>query len=335
MRLALKEYSSPFFIYIILTQRCNYHCQFCIRKNLDKEDDIDKELALSMLFYLAKFIPDATIILTGGEPFLYNGIYDILQESIKIFPRVVITTNGSFTDKDVNILKRYLNQNLFLQISLDGSQEYHDKARGTNAFSSAINNLHKLLEYSSHISISTTVNNNNIENVIKLGEFLNHVSFAAWKISQEQVQHPTKNNIIEPIKWNTFVDRIIEISSHKLIISKSFDFNIFDKSIQKAGKKIDGIINNCGFGKNKLYITPEFNVLPCSCLDIKAGNILTDKFTTIMKNICDLSRFIIPENSVCFHCKYQQICHCGCPGYSYKVFHRFGMGDIRCPLIRV
>jgi MoaA/NifB/PqqE/SkfB family radical SAM enzyme len=70
-----------------------------------------------------------TIYISGGEPFLYSELPDVLSVAA-IVPclQVVIATNGTFIGKDEAILlKRY---GVSAQVSMDGPEIFHDAFRG-------------------------------------------------------------------------------------------------------------------------------------------------------------------------------------------------------------
>ena len=156
-------------IYFIITQRCNYQCPFCIRDNLDGKDvEINVEHAKDALSMLSESYANSALIITGGEPLLHPYWDDIIHFATLRFPIVSISTNGSFSSNTALALIKYLQNNLNLQMSLDGTKDVHDSIRGNGAYNKVIENLSLLKNYSSHISISTTVGVRNIYDVPNL-----------------------------------------------------------------------------------------------------------------------------------------------------------------------
>lgn len=321
-------------IYYILTESCNCSCEFCIRQNMQIEKHMELTQALFYLNKLNDFYKDSSIVLTGGEPFLYPNIECIISESLKLFRNVAITTNGSFSKKNADMLKTYLARGLKIQFSIDGTKDVHNKIRGKDAYEKLINNISYLSKYSQSFSISTTVTKGNIENILFLAKELNKVPFKFWKVSQEQLTDPCIDKLIDNSLWNSMVDKLVVISRRPVIVSKYFDFQLFDKFRDFAEQHERDIVRNCGFGLRKLYVSPNFDISPCSCTDIIVGNLNQNDLKTIYKRLNSLSDFSIKEDSACIKCKYLNLCHGGCPGYSLKVFGEFGKGDIRCPYVK-
>ena len=112
--------------------------------------------------------PDALITLTGGEPTMHPDFKSILEFSSYLFDKVCLTTNGSFDKETAMFLEEYMHRNLFVQISLDGTKDFHNRLRGENAFERAEANIELFSEVWRHLSISTTVSRDGLKNVEEL-----------------------------------------------------------------------------------------------------------------------------------------------------------------------
>ena len=323
-------------VYFIITERWNYHCPFCIRKNLDKTG---QEVSLESFRYVSKMIqerfPDSFLVLTGGETHIHSSFVPIVKIAASFYKTVVITTNGSIPEKYLIELLPLLRKNVFIQLSLDGPEEIHDALRGKGAFKKCLLCMDALRQVSDHLIVSSTVTFSSLDSFSILAKELNSYSFKYLKISPEQVENPLSDKIIPSEVWNGFVDTILPLCHYHVRIKKLFDFSIMDRylaSKQDVDKK--HFTFNCGFGKAKFYITPTLDVLPCSCLGEVVGNLLTDSFDCIIDRLNKIGEITPDTYSQCYSCKYSSICNGGCPGYSKKVFGKYNMGDIRCPLIR-
>lgn len=319
-------------IYFIITSRCNLHCSFCIRKNLSKYDDIMIEDAMSVIDKLSHDFPLSNLIITGGEPTLHNNFFEIVEYACNRFSKVIINSNGMFSKDTSDGLKKYLQANLYIQFSLDGSELIHDSLRGLGSFKHVLFMIDSFRDFASHVFISTTVGKNNIENVLLLPNILQNIKFKCWKVSQEQVEYPTLKNVIDSSYWNSFVDSLLEKCCFRVSIKKMFDFKLFDKFMEKH-EIYEECIRNCGIGNYKMYITPTQDILGCSCMPFVYGNFKHDTIDTIRVRLKS-AQVKVPEDSPCYRCKYKILCNSGCPGYSYKLFGKSGMGDLRCPVIK-
>lgn len=321
-------------IYFVLTELCNLSCPSCIRNNISNTKGEFHILNLDTIISFVRQIHANSIVITGGEPFLYDEWELVLSKCLEEVKNICICTNGMLSDEVIEKLEPFLAHGVKLQISIDGDEVGDARMRGNKHFVNAINIIKKLKRFSDSIVISTTVDKRNVQGVLRLIEILNSLNFSYWKVSWVQSLHPQIDKYaLNYQEWNNFVDMILPMCYFRVHISKLFDFNIFDK--YKKEPFTESITKNCGAGKNKLYIFPNGDVYPCSCVkDWKLGNVYMDQFDSICSKLSTQTQITIPLDSICYKCKYVNICNSGCPGYSYKVFGKIGYGDIRCPFVK-
>lgn len=322
------------FAYFIITDDCNYRCDFCIRKNLEKDNlrFMDVERFHCAVEKVENTFGKISIVITGGEPFMHPNWKEFLVMASNMCKSVIITSNGSFTKETANTLIPYLKKNVYLQMSLDGSKEIHDTLRGRNAYEKLISNLKYMECVSSHIVISTTVSYNNFNDILNLARILNSYTFRHWKVSPEQVLTPRDKNYITPEDWNSLVDELLPYCSFLVHIQKIFDFSIMDSFLENR-KDISSINCNCGLGRSKIYLSPNYDIIPCSCMSDNIGNLFKLSSDQIRSKLLPYSQIVHDSSTICGSCKYLKICNGGCPGYSKKVFGTLNSGDIRCPKI--
>ncbi|MBR9679987.1 MAG: radical SAM protein [Candidatus Altiarchaeota archaeon] len=79
-------------------------------------------------FFSDYAIPNARIILTGGEPTLHPKLLDILDIINELFidPRIVITTNGLMSE---TMIENRFEKRVILQVSCGGLPDIHDHER--------------------------------------------------------------------------------------------------------------------------------------------------------------------------------------------------------------
>jgi MoaA/NifB/PqqE/SkfB family radical SAM enzyme len=170
-----------------ITYRCNFRCRSCYYANVmdnnilnvEKELTIDeiKKISLSMTRF-------DTLMISGGEPFLRDDIVEICQ----IFycqnqvRNIHLPTNGFYSDKIYNFTREILQTcpqiSLTLGLPLDGLRETHDKIKGKQgSFEKVIETASSLSalrkEFCNlHIYIITVVNNLNLNEIIRLADFV-------------------------------------------------------------------------------------------------------------------------------------------------------------------
>ena len=322
-------------IYFIITRRCNYHCSFCIRKNLERRgQDMSLVKAQQVLKKIQEALPNTVLVITGGEPLLHPDCEEFIRYSTKLFNKVLLTTNGSFAVQEREMLRPYLKKNLWIQFSLDGTELTHDSIRGKGAYKKTTENINKLNDVSEHILISSTFGIGNYRGAPELAKALNSFSFYRWKISMEIVQDPLNDKMIDISSWNNMVDLLLPLCHFRVRIQKYYDFRLMDNFLNKYDPIKHKIITKCGSGLTTFVINPDFSATPCTCMNENIGNFYNDDTISLLEKLETHCQLPPTRESICYECKYSSICNGGCPGYSMKCFGQYNMGDIRCPLVK-
>lgn len=323
-------------IYFLLTENCNLNCAMCIRgKQHGSSMDMNK---LKKVIANNDFT-EQDIVITGGEPVIHERYSDIVKLMAQHSKTVTVTSNGTL-DLRLSELERI--NNLYFQISLDGDKISHNKIRGEKAFENTWKNICEMDERGIQYSIASVVSRKNKSDIFKLLPLLESLkALRFWRISYEMPFGSAAGieNIMTALEWNAFVDEMLMRAKLRLKIQKIFPFELYDKRKDEledsALRKKRSI--NCGSGVNKLYVYPEFDVYPCTCLtDFCIGNLEQQNLETIIngKAIQAFSHYTLDGESVCQECEYKKFCNGGCIGMSYHYFGKLGMGDLRCPKMK-
>ena len=98
---------------VIVTYRCNARCNMCNRYK--KPSKPEEELTVETI----KKLPQMYFTnITGGEPFIREDLGDIVRELYKKSDRIVISTNGFFTDRIIKLCEEF--PNVGIRISIEG-----------------------------------------------------------------------------------------------------------------------------------------------------------------------------------------------------------------------
>lgn len=264
-------------IYTELTDKCNLKCKHCYgsfdcsKSNSLKIEDLKKVIANASRNGVYQFD------LTGGEPFLYAELKELLECLYNEGMLVKIFTNLTLlTDDIVELLEKYMVKAIVT--SIDSSiEERHDEFRGQQrAFGKTIKALCKLQEIGFELSVNTMIGDHNSDELKELVQFINSLNV---------------NSVLDVIVPEGRAKNLnVDIRKSALLIKKIYDenYNIIDKN---------AIAVNCGIGDRFIYIKSNGNIYTCPSLIIdeyKVGNISdfdTDKVWELMsqkfdKGIC-------------------------------------------------
>jgi MoaA/NifB/PqqE/SkfB family radical SAM enzyme len=152
---------------------CNLRCSYCVAKsgpnaprralglaNVKRLVDEAVELGFSDVFF------------TGGEPFILNDMYDMLAYSSARVRTTVLTNGMLLRGRRLDKLCEIANDNLNLQVSLDGGRpQDNDAYRGKGSWAKTAGRIKQLQERGFRIRLSTTETPANSAHLDELCEF--------------------------------------------------------------------------------------------------------------------------------------------------------------------
>jgi MoaA/NifB/PqqE/SkfB family radical SAM enzyme len=154
-------------LWIYTNYDCNLRCTYCVAKSSPNAPRRAIGLAnVKQLVDEAAELGFTHIFFTGGEPFLLNDIYDMLAYSATRITTSVLTNAMLFKQKlpgtDQTRLDRLdeiaqRNDNLIVQVSLDGGQpEHHDAYRGAGTWEKTVEGIKLLQARGFRVRLSST-----------------------------------------------------------------------------------------------------------------------------------------------------------------------------------
>ncbi len=194
-----EHFSKPEYIILDVTHRCNLKCNICeIRKDGQIKEytlgEIENLIDQAIEWGVKEFV------LSGGEPFLREDIFDILDFVKARNYSIGVLTNGIKLDERFiqRLLPYFLSNSLSLSVSLDALiPQIHDDIRGAKGcFEKTLNGLKLLSEskknYSNiNFNVISIILNENLEELVNLANFLKSLN-----VNSIQLQPLLSNNLI-------------------------------------------------------------------------------------------------------------------------------------------
>ncbi len=267
-------------ITLVVTHRCNAKCIMC--NSHENPSCVKDELTLDEI----RKIPNSGFVqITGGEPFMRTDLEDIVGILSNKTKRLMINTNGFFTDKLVDICTKYPES--AIRISIDGNRELHNSIRRIDIYDRAIESLKKLKELGvADLGISFTLQDNNSNELLDMYRFAVEmgVDFGVGVI-HNSFYFSKNDNLIqneEPLK--TALKELVKMqlkSKRKKDLARAF-FN--DMSINYIDGKPMPV--KCDAGVSSFTIECNGNVLPCNMTPTEwvMGNIKRQSWDEIMNS---------------------------------------------------
>ncbi len=244
---------------LIVTYRCNAHCNMCGRFKAPSK--VNEEISLETI----KKLPKMNFVnVTGGEPFIREDLEEVIRILYTKTDRVVISTNGFFTDRIIDLCTKF--PKLGIRISIEGLEQVNNEIRGLpDGFKRGYNTLRKLKELNHpDIGFGMTVQDRNAKDLValyKLSEELN-LEFATASLHNSFYFVATTNIIHD-----------------RLMVAKEFENLINLMLNSKSPKKWfrayfnHGLINyifgqerllKCDMSVDTFFIDPYGDVMPCN-----------------------------------------------------------------------
>ena len=155
---------------VIVTYRCNARCSMCNRYKAPSKPE--EEISIETIKKLPKMY---FTNITGGEPFIRTDLKDIVRELYKKSDRIVISTNGFFTDRIVDLCKEF--PNIGIRISIEGLEQTNNEIRGLDdGYNKGYTTLKKLREMGmKDVGFGMTVQDKNAPDLVPLYKISNEM----------------------------------------------------------------------------------------------------------------------------------------------------------------
>jgi MoaA/NifB/PqqE/SkfB family radical SAM enzyme len=152
---------------------CNLSCSYCVAESTPTAPR--RALGLANVQRLVDEAVDlgfTEVFFTGGEPFILNDIYDMLAYSSAWLKTSVLTNATFLRGKRLERLLAIANDNLMMQVSLDGgAPEHHDAYRGQGTWAKTVEGIKALQAFGFHVRLSTTETPANSAHLDQVCEF--------------------------------------------------------------------------------------------------------------------------------------------------------------------
>ncbi|MFA6090414.1 MAG: radical SAM protein [Candidatus Gracilibacteria bacterium] len=214
-------FSETTLAYVCLTNRCNLNCPYCVARANDVNIDISEETihnVQSIIDNLESFVStrlnnlnSIKINITGGEPFLFRNIKQVLpllKNKGNIY--YSITTNGLLLTDE--LLQEVKKNSIDLIFSID-SHEYkgHDKFRGEGNFNKTIINIRKAVDLGINVFVNSFLYNDNYTTLSERTEFFKEIGVCGINFINSFGRGRDDSFFFQPIQERIMLRSLYEI----------------------------------------------------------------------------------------------------------------------------
>lgn len=322
--------SAPITVTWEITAACNVACVHCLSSSGKRRPrELTTPQALALVDELAE-MQVFQIHFGGGEPFMYHGIWEVLERSRDRELVMCISTNGTLITQERARRLAQL-EPIYFQVSLDGgTPQTNDRIRGAGVFKKALRGLELLAAENLSLTVNSVLTRYSFDELDRLYEIA--ASFNS-KLRVTRLRpsgrgqdvwaelHPTREQYREFVDW-------LEAHPDVLTADSFFHLNAF-------GNRLAGL-DMCGAATATCCICPEGEVYPCAFFqapEFEAGNLHEHNFKEIWQNSSLFGFYRKMGGGACSGCGQYTVCHGGCPATKWFVQKSLQIRDPECVLV--
>lgn len=314
-----------------ITHTCNLRCAHCYQDNYQEtmeEEELFRVLDDYVTFLKKKNLR-GQINLTGGEPLLHPAFFALAEKIKEEGLRLGILTNGTLIDEEMAVKLAALKP-VFVQVSLDGSEQYHDQIRGKGNYQKTFQGVDLLKRHGVKVLVSFTAQKSNYRTFLALAR-----ACAAHRVDK--------------LWWDRVVTQTPEEKDTLALTTGQFRFlvrmtNILALYYRKTGKLlisnsralqnpwgVQGCDYLCSAGKNLLIILANGDLMPCRRLPFVIGNVKDAPIEETVQNSTLMKELAIPRYPKgCVKCKKFDSCRGGARCVTYGQTRDLHRKDVNC-----
>jgi len=257
---------------VIVTYRCNARCTMCNRYKAPSTPE--EEISIETIKKLpAMYFTN----ITGGEPFIRTDLKDIVRELYKKSDRIVISTNGFFTDRIIDLCKEF--PQVGIRISIEGLEETNNAIRGLeDGFNRGYETLKKLVEmHHPDVGFGMTVQDCNAKDLVPLYKLSDemHMEFATASLHNSFYFVEAKNIIHDrqmvAENFEALINELLASNSPKKWFRAYFNHGLINYIYGQER------LLPCDMAFDTFFIDPYGDVMPCN----------GTKEKEVMGNLCE------------------------------------------------
>jgi len=302
-----------------VTDRCNLACSHCYQDCPPAPDPTWEELMLILERFksaIAGWRAAGTapsfrvqVTVTGGEPFLRDDfplLLERLSEARPLFSFAVLSNGTLLTPAAVRSLER--SRPAFVQVSIDGDRQSHDRMRGEASYDRAVAGVKLLVGAGIPVYLSFTAqrcNYRDFPSVARLGRRLGVARVWSDRMVPCGREHRAEESLMTPDQTREFVGLMERerrrgwFGSSPVVLHRSLQFTAGGISPYR-----------CSAGDTLVTVLPNGDVCPCRRLPKVEGNMLRQSLQDIYGN-SSFFRELRDRNRVntgCESCFYARTC---------------------------
>ncbi|MDD4902452.1 MAG: radical SAM protein [Patescibacteria group bacterium] len=275
-------------LFLNITSYCNSNCVYCEVKCLDHKNDLEFERQKKLIAE-ARELGVKEVSFSGGEPFVYYKVWELIDYVLSLGMELNIMSNGlminDFTPEKINTLKKL--KRIFISLESADAKTHNELRGGRDFFEKTMAGVKKMLSAGVKVSFASVLSNKNysgLADLIKLTEEsgVNSVFFQplhVWSnydtvenIKDKEKLIPAEDDfsaLRESIRRSIKLAKKLGVDNNLPALKQWVEkYYLYQKGTDKRGRWIDNIMPSykCLEIFTKIFIDCDGGVLPCAML---------------------------------------------------------------------
>jgi AdoMet-dependent heme synthase len=328
-----------FFIQLHLTERCNLRCRHCYQT-----EDRPAEMSLSEITLLIDEVSEmledwketygialsSSFNVTGGEPFLRQDIFRILEELRNREFNAYILSNGILISREKAATLAELGVK-GVQISIEGPEQIHDDIRGAGSFSSSLKGVRNLIDAGLEVTLNTTLSSMNADcfmDVIELASSLGVQRLGFSRLVPSGNSEKLINSMLGKEAVKDLYNRIFlqKIKGLQIVTGDPVASQFRNPTAEDVENPVP--TGGCAAGVAGLTVLPDGTVTPCRRMPVPIGNVRRDSLREIWatSEVLNALRDKSMYQGRCGECTRWSACR-GCRAIAFAFSRAYGDGS--------
>ncbi len=319
---------SPMLVFYEVTQACGLvckHCRACAQTHAHP-DELSTEASFRLLDQLATFPAPPMLVLTGGDPFCRDDVFQLIEHANAVGLETSITPSATslVTNEAISRLKQASIHRM--AISIDGADaKTHDEFRGVEgSFHRSFDILREALRVGLPTQINTTLTPDNLDQLASMAEMFAELEIVLWSVfflvpvgRAKEVERLSADDyerafeqLWEESQRRSYLIKTTEAPHYRRFVMKK------EREAQAAGKGANGKpkrpfqaagIND---GKGVMFVGHTGDIFPSGFMPIPSGQIPQENVVEVYQDsplFQDLRKANRLEGK-CRQCEYRTIC---------------------------
>ena len=318
-----------FFVQLHLTERCNLRCTHCYQDG-NRPDEMSLSEIKSVIDEVSDMLRDwedtydisftSSFNVTGGEPFLRQDIFEVLEELKNKGFDTYLLTNGILINRNrANALAKLGLTGV--QISIEGPEDIHDAIRGAGSFSATLKGIRNIVDAGIELTLNTTLSDINAPYFADLAALASSLGAKRLGFSRLVPSGVGSKLISRALNKETLLDlyrKIFSLETNGLHIVTGDPVASQLRQPSKEDGHNSWPSGGCAAGVSGLTVLPDGTITPCRRMPVAIGNVRRDSLreiwasSEILNALRDKSRY----EGRCGRCKRWSSCR-GCRAIAY------------------